>query len=674
MWTLTIEDEQGASTSVDLARDVYSMGRDPESTICLLEKNVSRRHATLRVNSDGGWELVDLESRNGCYLNGHRMRGRALLAPSDLVQIGDYHLRVSDGAATVEGVTFEAPPEARTKPDHLVVAEGPETGRELRLDRGPVTVGGGEGCALQLSDKALRFLVRPVGTGRYEVINVGPRAVLSVNFSPVFRKLLEDGDYIEAPGEVALRFLRGGRPGSARARPQAQASQALPVPRPSRTVPPFARSSGTLPPVSRPPGSLPPGSVVSSSRAPGVLPPLPAPSPRPPGLLPPIPTPLGTPARSTLPPIPTPPGTRGPLTPRPSRPSIPMPPGVRSSRPSLPPIPTPPSTRSSRASLPPGSVPPSLHRSGPLPPFSPRPGSLPPVSPRPGSLPPGSVVSSSLPPGSVVSGSLPPGSLPPDSRLPKSLLPAPPSGALLSTPPSGSFQAASLLGSAPPVLAPPALPPSSSRLLRAAPMLLPPVSERLSVLSSTPPAGSARFSGPPSSGPPSSPRGHSLGGGGLASRPSVNVPNALTTFDGHVKGVSDGQSESMPVPLSLSRLPATQGALVDNAFRYPGTPDMRPIAPPAPEPPRRTPARVALPVTMLLVALGSTPLLVRRFQSASGTPPPPAEGAHALPLSASLSASLSPAIEAPPARPEASGAPAGSASAARRPAPLAPRR
>jgi ABC transport system ATP-binding/permease protein len=629
MWTLTIEDEQGASTSVDLARDVYSMGRDPESTICLLEKNVSRRHATLRVNSDGGWELVDLESRNGCYLNGHRMRGRALLAPSDLVQIGDYHLRVSDGAAAVEGVTFEAPPEARTKPDHLVVAEGPETGRELRLDRGPVTVGGGEGCDLQLSDKALRFLVRPVGTGRYEVINVGPRAVLSVNFSPVFRKLLEDGDYIEVPGEVALRFLRGGRSVSARARPQARASQAPPVPRPSGTVPPFARSSGPLPPVSRPPGSLPPGSVVSSSRAPGGLPPLPAPSPRPPGLLPPIPTPLGTPARSTLPPIPAPPGTR-----------------------------------SSRASLPPGSVPPSLHRSGPLPPFSPRPGSLPPVSPRPGSLPPGSVVSSSLPPGSVVSGSLPPGALPPDSRLPKSLLPAPLSGSLLSTPPSGSFQAASLLGSAPPVLAPPALPPSSSRLLRAAPMLLPPVSERLSVLSSTPPAGSTRFSGPPSSGPPSSPRGHSLGGGGLASRPSVNVPNALTTFDGHVKGVSDGQSESMPVPLSLSRLPATQGALVDNAFRYSGTPDVRPIAPPAPEPPRRTPARVALPVTMLLVALGSTPLLVRRFQSASGTPPPPAEAAHALPLSASLSASLSPAIEAPPA----------SSSAARRPAPLAPRR
>ncbi|HEU4406164.1 MAG TPA: FHA domain-containing protein [Polyangiaceae bacterium] len=358
MWALTIEDEHGATTRVDLARDVYSMGRAPGCTICLLDRNVSRHHATLCARPDGGWELVDHESRFGCYLNGRRVRGRSALAPGDLVQIGDYHLRVGDGAAVAAEVAAAG---AGAKPDRLVVVEGAEAGRELRLDRGPVAVGGGEGGGLRLSDPALGFVVRPVGGGRYEVMNVGPRAELSVNFAPVFRKLLEDGDRIEVTGEVALRFLRGGRAGPPRARPPGARPSGPPSGlfgegRPSR---PAGEGRPSRPPgegrPSRPSGPTPPPAPSSSARrlqaAPSLLPP----SSDPPSL-PPVSSP--GPGRPSLPPMSTPPAglaVRG----RSSRPPLPVPP---SGRPPLPPLSTPPS---GRPSLPPRSMPPSGRPSGP---------------------------------------------------------------------------------------------------------------------------------------------------------------------------------------------------------------------------------------------------------------------------------------------------------------------
>lgn len=100
MWKLTIEDDQGNSIPVPLVRDDYSIGRGPENTLRLTERNVSRRHATL-VREDERWVLVDLDSYNGSYVNGQRVPGRQVLEDGDLIQLGDYRLKIVEDVNAV---------------------------------------------------------------------------------------------------------------------------------------------------------------------------------------------------------------------------------------------------------------------------------------------------------------------------------------------------------------------------------------------------------------------------------------------------------------------------------------------------------------------------------------------------------------------------------------------
>src|SRR5690606_2358564 len=96
-WKLSIEDDQGQQTVVNLVRDEYSIGRAEANTIRLTERNVSRSHALLHRQRDQ-WFLEDLQSYNGVYVNGVRIGGRQELAHGDLVQIGDYRIELTDEA------------------------------------------------------------------------------------------------------------------------------------------------------------------------------------------------------------------------------------------------------------------------------------------------------------------------------------------------------------------------------------------------------------------------------------------------------------------------------------------------------------------------------------------------------------------------------------------------
>lgn len=49
-----------------------SIGRDPRGALVLGEKVVSRKHATFTFRS-GRWAVVDHESTNGTFVNGHRV-------------------------------------------------------------------------------------------------------------------------------------------------------------------------------------------------------------------------------------------------------------------------------------------------------------------------------------------------------------------------------------------------------------------------------------------------------------------------------------------------------------------------------------------------------------------------------------------------------------------------
>ncbi|MBT2387209.1 FHA domain-containing protein [Streptomyces sp. ISL-11] len=63
------------------------IGRGDENDLAVDDLVVSRSHAELRTLPDGGYEIVDLGSHNGTYLNG-RLVHRAPVGPGDIVGIG----------------------------------------------------------------------------------------------------------------------------------------------------------------------------------------------------------------------------------------------------------------------------------------------------------------------------------------------------------------------------------------------------------------------------------------------------------------------------------------------------------------------------------------------------------------------------------------------------------
>ena len=78
--------------SVPLA-DGLTIGRDPGSDIQIDHPSVSRRHAILSLDGSE-WSVID-ESSNGSWINGRRVRGRALIRPGDELTLGQSEARIA---------------------------------------------------------------------------------------------------------------------------------------------------------------------------------------------------------------------------------------------------------------------------------------------------------------------------------------------------------------------------------------------------------------------------------------------------------------------------------------------------------------------------------------------------------------------------------------------------
>jgi len=220
MWKLTIEDDQASKTVVHLVRDEYSIGRAEENTVRLTERNISRKHARLAKPSER-WVLFDMTSYNGCYVNGQRVSERHELMHGDLVQLGDYRLQVIDDTVVEvapfdKAVTMPAGPRSQTllgQPDRLVMVVGPTVGAEYPLTQDqPLVIGRGEECEVPVNHPSVSRVhaeIKPLGDGRYEIVDRESANGVRVNGVELPRTLLDARDMIEL-GDVILKFIPAG--------------------------------------------------------------------------------------------------------------------------------------------------------------------------------------------------------------------------------------------------------------------------------------------------------------------------------------------------------------------------------------------------------------------------------------------------------------------------------
>ena len=83
-----------------------SVGADRENDLVIAHPTVSRRHAVLGYHA-GGYTIADLQSTNGTFVNGRRVRQPAPLRPGDEVAFGAAKFTMVSGTAAV-GVPLKA--------------------------------------------------------------------------------------------------------------------------------------------------------------------------------------------------------------------------------------------------------------------------------------------------------------------------------------------------------------------------------------------------------------------------------------------------------------------------------------------------------------------------------------------------------------------------------------
>ncbi|MGX1881713.1 FHA domain-containing protein [Streptomyces sp. NPDC055287] len=130
------------------------IGRAADNDLVVDDLIVSRRHAELRARPDGTYEIADLGSHNGTYLNGQPV-SVALVSPGDIVGIGH-------SAFSLVGDTLqEFVDTGEVSLDVQDLAVSVDKGRKTLLDHVTFPVG----------EKCLLAVVGPSGAGKSTLLN-----------------------------------------------------------------------------------------------------------------------------------------------------------------------------------------------------------------------------------------------------------------------------------------------------------------------------------------------------------------------------------------------------------------------------------------------------------------------------------------------------------------------
>ena len=139
-----------------LPAQVMRIGRTPDNDVVVSDLGVSRKHAELRKSPTGTYQIVDLGSHNGTYVNGSRVDS-AELSENDIISIGHATFRLADGELREfvdEGnVAFEAR-------DLLVTVN--DNGKPKVLL---------EGITFPLPERSFLAVIGPAGAGKSTLLN-----------------------------------------------------------------------------------------------------------------------------------------------------------------------------------------------------------------------------------------------------------------------------------------------------------------------------------------------------------------------------------------------------------------------------------------------------------------------------------------------------------------------
>lgn len=67
---------------------VITIGRHPDNNVVINDSIVGRHHLQIMQHNDGHFSVIDLNSKNGTFVNGKRIYSEVRLSPNDKIQVG----------------------------------------------------------------------------------------------------------------------------------------------------------------------------------------------------------------------------------------------------------------------------------------------------------------------------------------------------------------------------------------------------------------------------------------------------------------------------------------------------------------------------------------------------------------------------------------------------------
>ena len=169
-----------------LGVSAVTAGRAEDNTIRIDSERASRHHARFEPSAEG-YVVVDLDTRNGTYLNGERLRNeRRPLTSGDTVTIAGEPIRFLAGKATVFGETAPQP------------GKGPGPPQTISLLGNELTIGRDSSNDVVLNDPNVsRFHAEVVSVpDGWELRDLGSRNGTRLNGSLIERTTIESGSEI----------------------------------------------------------------------------------------------------------------------------------------------------------------------------------------------------------------------------------------------------------------------------------------------------------------------------------------------------------------------------------------------------------------------------------------------------------------------------------------------
>ncbi len=150
---------------IEIHGEDVTLGREADNQVVLKDPSISRRHARLTRVEDG-WDLTDLHSGNGTFVNGKRIE-RALVKNNDEIRLGSATFRFVDTNDGLRPVDASAAP---------VLAASNRVAFFARLRENPrlrtIVYGSGVLCAVLLVALAVMFSNNGASKTHAEVFNL----------------------------------------------------------------------------------------------------------------------------------------------------------------------------------------------------------------------------------------------------------------------------------------------------------------------------------------------------------------------------------------------------------------------------------------------------------------------------------------------------------------------